>query len=160
MFRSSTSQFSQFVRSFVQSSTRSNSTFVGTRPSPLRRLWNWTIQERPHWKDSPVEAAVLFCVFGITGSSSVALVRPALKNTLGIEGNMRDGPWSYRIASVVLVSPIYAMVLLCVGTAAGRHRYFATMSRNIFARFLPASMRQKLVCSQARSKIVEKTVEK
>ena len=49
----------------------------------MRTFWTWTSQARPHWRKSPVEAAVLFCVFGVTGSSSVALVRPFLKKTIG-----------------------------------------------------------------------------
>ena len=116
------------------------------------RFWAWTTQQRPHWRDSPVEAAVLFCVFGITGSSSVALVRPFLKNTIGLEGTFRDGPWSYRIGSLVLVSPIYATVLIFTGTLAGRHMYFATMGRKILGRFLPRKLGQKIGCEPARIK--------
>ena len=78
-----------------------------------------------------------FVVFGITGSSSVKLVRPALKQTIGLEGSMRDGPWSYRITSIVVVSPIYATLLVSFGTIAGRHRFFAAMANKIFARFVP-----------------------
>jgi hypothetical protein len=80
----------------------------------LNRFWTWTTQPRPDWKKSPKEAAVLFVVFGITGSSSVALVRPALKHTIGLDGTWKDGPNSYRILSFILVSPIYAVVLLTV----------------------------------------------
>ena len=116
------------------------------------RFWAWTTQQRPHWRDSPVEAAVLFCVFGITGSSSVALVRPFLKNTIGLEGTWRDGPWSYRIGSLVLVSPIYATVLIFTGTIAGRHMYFATMGRKILGRFLPRKLGEKIGCEPARIK--------
>ena len=116
------------------------------------RFWAWTTQQRPHWRDSPVEAAVLFCVFGITGSSSVALVRPFLKNTIGLEGSWRDGPWSYRIGSLVLVSPIYATVLIFTGTVAGRHMYFAMMGRKILGRFLPRKLGQKIGCEPARIK--------
>ena len=50
---------------------------------------------------------------------------------------MRDGPWSYRVLSVVLVSPIYASFLVTFGTLAGRHIFFAAMARKIFGRFLP-----------------------
>jgi len=116
------------------------------------RFWAWTTQQRPHWRESPVEAAVLFCVFGITGSSSVALVRPFLKNTIGLEGTMREGPWSYRIGSLVLVSPIYATVLIFTGTVAGRHMYFAMMGRKILGRFLPRKLGQKIGCEPARVK--------
>ena len=65
--------------------------------------------------ESKLEAAVIFCVFGVTGSTNVAVVRPCLKNTVGLEGNMVDGPWSYRILSLLAVSPIYACFLLGFG---------------------------------------------
>ena len=108
------------------------------------RFWEWTSQHRPSWKESPVEAAVAFVVFGITGSTSVALVRPTLKRTIGLEGNMRDGPWSYRITSILAVSPIYATLLVTFGTLAGRHRFFAYMANKIFCRFLPGSVMERV----------------
>ena len=58
-------------------------------PSPAslyKRFWDWTLQPRPHWRESRTEAAVIFCVFGVTGSTSVAFVRPALKHSIGLEG--------------------------------------------------------------------------
>ena len=100
-------------------------------------FWAWTTQHRPSWKESPLEAAVAFTVFGITGSSSVAVVRPTLKSVLGIEGSLREGPNSYRVMSVLAVSPIYATMLVTFGTLAGRHRFFASMANKIFGRFLP-----------------------
>ena len=60
------------------------------------RFWNWTTQARPSWKENKLEAAVVFCVFGVTGSTSVGLVRPALKYTIGLEGSFIEGPNSYR----------------------------------------------------------------
>ena len=72
-------------------------------------------------------------------------VRPALKN-IGLEGNFMDGPWSYRIASVLIISPIYACILVTVGTLAGRHIYFANMGRKILSRFLPKSQASKIAC--------------
>ena len=71
-------------------------------------------------KDSPSEAGVVFCVFGVTGSTSVAFVRPCLKSAFGLEGSMREGPNSYRAISLVAVSPIYAVFLLTFGTLSGR----------------------------------------
>lgn len=68
---------------------------TGTPPPPpppqpplsrYKRFWDWTLQPRPHWRESRTEAAVIFCVFGVTGSTSVAFVRPALKHTIGLEG--------------------------------------------------------------------------
>ena len=104
-----------------------------TTPSPTftQAFWKWTTQQRPSWKESPTEAAVAFVVFGITGSTSVAVVRPTLKKTTGIEGSLKDGPWSYRIASILAVSPIYATMLVTFGTLAGRHRFFAAMSQSL-----------------------------
>lgn len=34
------------------------------------------------------------------------------------------GPWSYRIASLVLMTPMYSALLVIVGTVFGRHAYF------------------------------------
>ena len=111
----------------------------------LGRFWKWTCQTRPHWKESKVEAAVLFCVFGVTGSSSMYFVRPTLSN-LGLKGNFMDGPWSYRIASFLIISPIYACILVTIGTLAGRHIYFANMGKKIISRFLPKSQASKVTC--------------
>ena len=69
-----------------------------------------------------MEAAVAIVVFGVTGSTSVAVTRPALKNTLGLEGSMLEGPNSYRVLSLLLVSPIYAVLLGTFGTLAGETR--------------------------------------
>ena len=108
--------------------------------SLAQSFWKWTTQQRPSWKESPTEAAVAFVVFGITGSTSGAVVRPTLKSTIGLEGSLREGPWSYRIVSILAVSPIYATMLVTFGTIAGRHRFFAGMSHKIFGRFLPSSV--------------------
>ena len=145
-------------RSFVAARAllqRSRQLSAGPSPAPAsawERFWAWTLQERPSWKNSPKEAAVIFVVFGITGSTSVGVVRPALKHTIGLEGSMREGPWSYRIISILAVSPIYASFLVTFGTIAGRHVFFANMARKIFGRFLPSSLRPKVGCEAARAK--------
>lgn len=125
----------------------------------MQKFISWTTQQRPHWRENKVEAMVAICVFGITGTASVSLVRPAI-NKLGLKGSMREGPWSYRIGSIFAVSPIYACVLFAVGTAAGRHNFFAAMSRKILSRFIPIhSVREKLICTPARLKnIREKAI--
>merc|ERR1712232_1038944 len=124
----------------------------GEPQSLFSKFWSWTTQTRPHWRECKTEAAVLFCVFGVTGSSSVAIIRPVLKNTVGLEGSMKDGPWSYRIISLVLVSPFYATLLVFYGTVAGRHVYFASMARKILGRFLPRSLRSSVACPPAKAK--------
>jgi hypothetical protein len=123
-------------------------------PSLFQKFWKWTTQTRPSWKENKTEAAVLFCVFGVTGSSSVAFVRPALKN-IGIDGTMMDGPWSYRIASVFIISPIYACILVTIGTLSGRHVFFANMGRKIVSRFMPKSAASKIGCPSSKNPTIK-----
>ncbi len=139
--------FQSTLRSFCSSSP---SPSPSSPPSIFQKFWKWTTQSRPSWKENKTEAAVLFCVFGITGSSSVAFVRPALKE-IGIDGTWKDGPWSYRIASVVIISPIYACILVTIGTLAGRHIFFANMGRKIISRFMPKSASEKIGCPSSKN---------
>ncbi len=136
--------------------TAALSRFLSSDSAPkmgvVERFWAWTTKPRPTWRESKLEAAVVFTVFGITGSTSVAVVRPCLKHTFGLEGTMRDGPWSYRIISILAVSPIYACCLLTFGTLSGRHNFFAMMATKIFGRFLPASVSRRLGCPPALKK--------
>lgn len=115
-------------------------------------FWKWTTTNRPSWKENKTEAAVAIAVFGITGTFSVLAVRPCLKTLFGIEGTLVDGPNSYRLLSILCVSPVYAMVLLAMGTISGRHNYFAKMSMKILGRFLPKSVVHKIVCDPAKVK--------
>eukprot|EP01041_Mallomonas_annulata_P010409 gene10409-21712_t len=108
-----------------------------------QRFWTWTTQSRPSWRESYIEAAVVFTVFGITGSSSVYFIRPVLSQ-LGLKGSLIEGPWSYRIGSILIISPVYASLLLAIGTISGRHRFFAEMSFRILRRFFPKPFLNKL----------------
>ena len=65
-------------------------------------------------------------------------------HSIGLEGSLVEGPWSYRILSVLLVSPIYATFLVFFGTLAGRHRFFASMAGKIFNRFLPTAVSERI----------------
>ena len=105
-----TKRTSRAVCQGAQLKKRSMSSMSAT----AERFRKWTTQARPDWKTDKTEAFVLFVVFGITGSSSVALVRPLLKNFLGIEGSLWEGPNSYRAMSLILISPVYALILLTV----------------------------------------------
>ena len=62
-------------------------------------------------------------------------MRPAVGEILGIKGSFRDGPWTYRLCSVIIMTPIYATLLVMVGTLFGRHAYFRHFSVKIFSRF-------------------------
>ena len=86
----------------------------------------------PKWY---AEMMLICTVFGITGSTTMVVVRPAVTDVLKLEGNMRDGPWSYRICSLVIMTPIYATLLVCVGTVFGRHAYFRHFSVKMWSRF-------------------------
>lgn len=63
------------------------------------------------------------------------LVRPAVSEGLGLQGTLRDGPWSYRICSLVIMTPTYAALLVCVGTVFARHAYFRHFGVRMFSRF-------------------------
>jgi len=121
----------------------------------LRSFWRWTTKVRPSWKEDKVEAAVAFTVFGVTGTSTLFVVRPSLK-LVGIEGSLVEGPNSYRVLSIVLISPAYACLLMVVGTLAGRHTFFANMSRKILGRFFPTSALNKVTCTPGLQALLKK----
>ena len=124
-----------------------------SRSYSMNSFWQWTTTARPSWKENKTEAAVAIVVFGITGSLSVLAVRPSLKSIFGIEGTLIDGPNSYRVLSILCVSPMYAAVLLAIGTLSGRHNYFAKMSMKILGRFVPKTVIHRVMCKPAKSKI-------
>ncbi len=121
--------------------------------SPVSRFWKWTTAARPEWKLDHKEKIVAFFVFGITGSTSVMLVRPILSDVFGLQGSMIEGPWSYRIGSILMVSPMYAVTLLLIGTLSGRHNFFAKMSFKILGRFFPKPLLHRVLCGPAKSKV-------
>lgn len=66
---------------------------------------------------------------------------------------MKDGPWSYRIGSMLIMTPIYSMILITIGTLSGRHLYFARMTQKLLGRFVPSTAaKQKIACEPARAK--------
>ena len=140
-----------FKRTFSSSPPPSSSSSSSSMSS---KFWEWTLQHRPSWKSDVKEAVVICTVFAITGSSTLLFVRPVLKQ-FGIEGSMIEGPWSYRISSIVLISPIYSVILISLGTLAGRHRFFSNMGVKILGRMLPPSLRQRLICEPAKASITK-----
>jgi hypothetical protein len=70
------------------------------------------------------EMTLICTVFAITGTSTMFLVRPAMSEVLGLKGSLKEGPWSYRICSIVIMTPLYSTLLVIVGTIFGRHAYF------------------------------------
>jgi len=117
-------------------------------PSSFPQFWKSYLQPKPmpeRWSAAWYREMVLVCtVFAITGSSTMVLVRPAVSNGLGLKGSMKDGPWSFRICSLVVMTPIYATLLVLVGTVFGRHAYFRHFSVKMWSRFgIPPEMIDK-----------------
>jgi len=80
---------------------------------------------------------VVFTVFAITGSATMYFVRPLLGSVFGLEGSFLEGPWSYRLAYVLLITPTYTAMLLAVGTLFGRRAFFLQSIKRIWGRLLP-----------------------
>jgi hypothetical protein len=90
------------------------------------------------------EMTLLCTVFAITGTSTMVAVRPAVSEVLGLRGSMKDGPWSYRICSLVIMTPLYALNLVLIGTLFGRHFYFRHFAVKMFSRFgIPPNLMDK-----------------
>lgn len=123
--------------------------------SSYNDFWRWTTTHRPNWMTNFKEGIIACSIFAATGSTTLVVVRPLLKSVLGLDGSLLEGPNSYRIASVLFVSPVYALLLGAFGTLAGRHNFFAKMSFKILNRFVPKSVLQKVVCESARQKGVK-----
>lgn len=122
-----------------------NDAIDGVQQSRLSQAWNRFIGPKempPRWTPRWYGEVMLICtVFAITGTSTMVLVRPAVSKGLGLEGSLKDGPWSYRISSLVVMTPIYATLLVIVGTVFGRHHYFRHFSVKMWSRFgIPPEM--------------------
>eukprot|EP00290_Baffinella_frigidus_P045486 CAMPEP_0180414860 /NCGR_PEP_ID=MMETSP0989-20121125/45884_1 /TAXON_ID=697907 /ORGANISM="non described non described, Strain CCMP2293" /LENGTH=183 /DNA_ID=CAMNT_0022419591 /DNA_START=174 /DNA_END=721 /DNA_ORIENTATION=- len=145
LLRSRVTQAHMHARSLASSST----------PSPgsaYARFWAWTTRPTPEFlRFSQAwwgEQAFRCGVFAVTGSSSLLLLRPVLRTALQEpEGSLMQGPNTYRAASLLFLSPAYAVTLCAVGTAAGRHVFFASMGAKILGRFMPRSVSQRILCA-------------
>jgi hypothetical protein len=90
------------------------------------------------------EMVLLCTVFAITGTSTMIVVRPAVSEILGLKGSLKDGPWSYRLCSLIIMTPLYAINLVLVGTIFGRHFYFRHFAVKMFSRFgIPPELMDK-----------------
>jgi len=105
------------------------------------RFWrwyaNWTRERPPLQRFSAAwwaEQALICTVFAITGSSAMFFVRPLVTDVLGMKGTWRDGPWSFRVANLVLVTPCYTALLLTFGTLFGRQVFFKRVVGRMWGR--------------------------
>jgi len=78
------------------------------------------------------EMVLLCTVFAITGTSTMVLVRPAVSEVLGLKGSLKDGPWSYRICSIVIMTPVYSAMLVLVGVSTKKDDHMCTLCRFCF----------------------------
>ncbi|KAG7364515.1 hypothetical protein IV203_037788 [Nitzschia inconspicua] len=143
--RQTTRQFSKTTTDKAAKETISKMKETSDSTSSLSSFWKWYLGPRempPRWTLPWYREIVLICtVFAITGSSTMVLVRPAVSKGLGLKGSLKDGPWSYRICSIVVMTPIYATLLVVVGTIFGRHHYFRHFSVKMWSRFgIPPEM--------------------
>ncbi|KAG0075338.1 hypothetical protein BGZ92_002954 [Podila epicladia] len=98
----------------------------------VRFSYNW-------WK----EWTIIMGVFAVTGSSTVMVVKPVLKEVFNLDGSMKEGPWSFRLAYLCTTLPLYSCVLLTVATVAGRRPYFKKVVIRMWGRFLPKKVVQR-----------------
>ena len=80
-------------------------------------------------------------MFSFTGTFSVLFSRLLLNDILHLDGNLWSGPWSYRIAYLLLIPPIYSVTLVAVGTLLGKHSYFKKWVLRMWSRLLPWHLR-------------------
>ena len=118
----------------------------------IDKFWNWTTTQRVDWKIDAKEAVIATVVFGVTGTTTMFLIRPCLKTVFGLEGSLMEGPNSYRVISILTISPIYALLLFTFGTISGRHVFFAQMSNKILGRFIPKTLLSRAYCNPAKAK--------
>mmetsp|Transcript_23963 Transcript_23963/g.36936 ORF Transcript_23963/g.36936 Transcript_23963/m.36936 type:complete len:192 (+) Transcript_23963:27-602(+) len=134
-------------RRFTTNGGASSKDPKGGREQQMTFLQKWMAPKEmpPRYTPQWYGEMILICtVFAITGTSTMVVVRPATSNVLGLKGSLKDGPWSYRICSIVIMTPIYATLLVVVGTVFGRHAYFRHFSVKMFSRFgIPPEMMDK-----------------
>ena len=91
-----------------------------------------------HW-------TIVTVVFGVTGILSLLFSRFLLGGILHLEGGLWSGPWSYRIAYLLLIPPFYSVALVVVGTFFGKHAYFKGRVVRIWGRLLPRGRRSRRI---------------
>jgi hypothetical protein len=54
-----------------------------------------------------------------------------------VKGSLIGGPWSYRVASIIVLTPIYSVMLILVGTAFRRGPHFFKFAKRMWTRMIP-----------------------
>ncbi|PRP79151.1 hypothetical protein PROFUN_13101 [Planoprotostelium fungivorum] len=110
-----------------------------TSESRLVKFWN-SLSSGKHPKGSQgywIDKILILLAFSITGSSSSFLIALILRNVFGLQGSLKAGPWSFRLATLILMMPVYSLLLLTIGTLLGRGEYFTKFVKRMWSRFLP-----------------------
>lgn len=81
---------------------------------------------------SNFQLVIIFIVFGITGSTSAYITRPALA-IIGITKETMN-PWLYWPLSLLLILPVYKVLLIIIGTIFGQHTFFWNFVKNMLVR--------------------------
>ncbi len=115
-------------------------------------FWQWTTQQRPLWHKNIDEAIITVVLFVVTLRISAFITSLIAAYLFGIHGTLVDGPNSFRVLSLLCISPVYAVLLAIIGTLGGRHVYFAGMSMKILNRFVPKTVLNRVICAPAKRK--------
>ena len=86
----------------------------------------WGIQH--NW-----EVAVIFFVFGVTGSLSVKVSKPLLL-FFNISQDTQS-PWIYWPVRILVSFIAYQILLVTIGTLCGQRRFFWNMEKKMLGRF-------------------------
>ena len=71
-----------------------------------------------------------------------------LKGVMNLEGDIWSGPWSYRIAYLLLITPSYSLILVAVGTLLGKHSYFKQRVLRTWGYLLPKHLYRRIVSNK------------
>ena len=99
-----------------------------------------------HW-------TIVVVAFSLTGTLSMVLGRFLFRSVLQLDGDLWSGPWSYRLAYLLLILPVYSVTLVAVGTLLGKHAYFKRRVLRMWGCLLPGRIcgRIMAVAGQRRS---------
>ncbi|HXA00878.1 MAG TPA: DUF6787 family protein [Cytophagaceae bacterium] len=86
------------------------------------------------------QMAVIFIVFGITGSSSVKIAGPVLE-LLGIDNSMSG--WIFWPLRTLLIFPVYQVLLVFFGWLFGQFDFFWAFEKKMLSRFIPKDKKKK-----------------
>jgi manganese efflux pump family protein len=94
------------------------------------------------------QMAVIFIVFGVTGSSSVKVAGPVLE-VFGVDNSMSG--WIYWPLRILLVFPVYQVLLVLFGWLFGQFDFFWNFEKKMLSRFIPKDKKKKALTETDQS---------